>query len=364
MKVALLVEKDGFSFVNQAKALAKGFQKIGVTALVLRINIFPTAELKRFHPNVVVGVGSWHSYDHFVARPKRLGYRCVPWIVSDDAVTENVDNYNKLPYFLTTSNYCRSVFIRDGLKPKKLEVVPEAVDDEYWRPMSWPKLKPFVELISIQQPGVELPYGYDIVEIKRTKTPILFTTGGDATSKGALETIAALGRLDKKIPWLYIIKTWPSAGSFDRSMAELKLAQKLGILDRIRYIVGQYSQEFMLSLMNLCDIYVAPSRSEGFGLPHVEAQMCAKPVITVNGTATKETIIHGQTGYLAMARPYGNRVKADVGDLARYLKILLTSPAHRKDFGRRGRAQARRRFRPEFVARQMLGLLSQPKRLH
>jgi alpha-maltose-1-phosphate synthase len=362
MKIALLVQKHGYSFVDQADALKEGFRRIGVDTIMMRIDEFPSRQLTRYRPDVVVGVGSWHSYDAFVARPTRLGFRCVPWIVSDDAVSRHISAYNRLPYFLTTSQYCRSVFVQDGIEANRVLVVPEAVDEKYWRPIPWVKLKPFVETVSIQKPGVELPFGYDLVDLKRKKTPILYTTGGDATSKGSQETIAALGRLDKKIPWLYIIKTWPSAGSFERSIEELTLAKKYGILDRIHYIVGQYSQEFMINLMNLCDIYVAPSRSEGFGLPHVEAQMCAKPVITVNGTATKETILHGQTGYLAMARPFGNRVKADVGDLAKYLKILLTSPARRKTFGLRGRVQAQRRFGPEVIAQKMLRLLSQPKR--
>jgi glycosyltransferase involved in cell wall biosynthesis len=359
MKIAILAAKDGFSFVNQASALAEGFRRIGVDQLTLRIDDFPAQKLSRFRPDVVIGVGSWHSYDDFVVQPSRMGYCCVPWIVSDDAMTKHVEAYNRLPLFLTTSPYCRTVFIRDGIQPERLAVVPEAVDDRYWRPLSWPTLKPFVEMISIRQPGIKVPYSYDLIDIKLKKIPILFTTGGDATSKGAQETIAALGRLDKKIPWLYLIKTWPSAGSFERSIEELNLAKKFGILDRIHYIVGQYSQDFMLSLMNLCDIYVAPSRSEGFGLPHVEAQMCAKPVITVDGTATKETIIHGQTGYLAKARPFGNRVKADVGDLAKHLRTLLTSPTRRKRFGQQGRIQARRRFSPEVVARQMIQVVSQ-----
>jgi glycosyltransferase involved in cell wall biosynthesis len=92
--------------------------------------------------------------------------------------------------------------------------------------------------------------------------------------------------------------------------------------------------------------------------------MCAKPVITVNGTATKETVLHGRTGYLAKARPYGNRVKADVGDLAKYIKILLTNPARRKAFGLQGRVQAQRRFGPEVVAQKMIRLLSRDQRPH
>ncbi len=52
-------------------------------------------------------------------------------------------------------------------------------------------------------------------------------------------------------------------------------------------------------LMNTCDIYAAPSRLEGFGMPQVEAGACGKAVLGINAMAMKETLVHGETAFLA-----------------------------------------------------------------
>ena len=38
-------------------------------------------------------------------------------------------------------------------------------------------------------------------------------------------------------------------------------------------------------LIAACDIYAAPSRLEGFGMPQVEAGACGKPVIGIKAMA-------------------------------------------------------------------------------
>ena len=52
-------------------------------------------------------------------------------------------------------------------------------------------------------------------------------------------------------------------------------------------------------LIGACDIYAAPSRLEGFGMPQVEAGACEKPVIGINAMGMLDTLIHGETAFLA-----------------------------------------------------------------
>lgn len=363
MKILLLVAEHGYSFVNQAQALSKGLSKIGIDNVVERIDSFclPYQKLQVFEPDLVIGVGSWHSYLTLVKEPQKLGFKVIPWIVSDGKIDQYIEEYNQLGLILTPSQHCKQIFIRDGINEKNIKVLPEAVDPDFWQQLQETRLTSLLRLISISDPELSLPFKFDLIRLRKEKVPILFTTGGSATSKGTQEVITALGEVNKKIkgvPWIYIIKTWPSINSFQDSAKELKLAKKFGILENIRYIVGEFSQEFMRGLMSLCDIYIAPSRSEGFGLPLVEAQMCGKPVISIEATSTREIIKHGETGFLAKANFDEGYPRAEIKDLSLFIEVLLTDKRLRSKMGRNAKTHAVEKFNPKTIAQQMLSLIN------
>jgi glycosyltransferase involved in cell wall biosynthesis len=115
-----------------------------------------------------------------------------------------------------------------------------------------------------------------------------------------------------------------------------------------------------------CDIYAAPSRLEGFGMPQVEAGACAKPVLSIAAMAMLETLVHGETALLAgvseenyiqettlgpeagfregqvitFTTPRIADYRADVGDLSRYLEVLMRDPGLRHRLGESGRKRA------------------------
>lgn len=360
MKILLVAPKEGYSFVNQATYLSKGLTKIGVENVVLVTGGVLAENIKQISPDLVLGVGSWHSYQDFVSVPQSLGIKYIPWIVSDEKIDNFVDQYNQLPLILTPSNFCRGVFERDGIKGNILKVLPEAVDYDYWQPLPKEQIKKFADLISITDHLNNLPFKFNLWDLKEKDVPIIFTTGGDATHKGACEVIKALGKIDKEIngKWIYLIKTWPSPSSFENSIAELTLANKLGIGENIRYVVGEFSNDFLLHLINLCDIYAAPSRIEGFGLPHVEAALCEKPVIGLSETATEETVLDKETGFIAKSTPYGNQRISDIDSLADILKKLITDKGLRNTLGENGRKKSIERFGPENIARKLMDIVS------
>jgi hypothetical protein len=78
------------------------------------------------------------------------------------------------------------------------------------------------------------------------------------------------------------------------------LRDALGIRDHTRFPsqaamqIG-ISAEEMVNMYNALDIFLLPSKGEGFGIPLIEAQACGVPVITSNHTACKEL---GQFGWL------------------------------------------------------------------
>lgn len=355
MKILLLVAEHGFAFINQAKALSKGISNLKITNKVARISpLTPVKKiLEDFRPDFVIGIGSWRSYPTLVKEPKSLGYKTIPWIVSDEKIDQFIHEYNLLNLILTTSQYCEKVFIRDGINKEILKIVPEAVDTDFWHQLAEKELQPFLKLISISEPDLSLPFNFDLAKIHEQKIPVLFTTGGDATSKGAQEVINALAKLDKKIPWIYLIKTWPSEGSFKHSAAELKLVKQFGLYEKVRYIVGEFSRDFVRGLMSTCDIYVAPSRSEGFGLPLVEAQFCEKPVISMKATSTQEIVKDGITGFLVPSKDINGQPRADTQELSTALQKMLTDSNLRKKMGKKAKVFVTENFSPTVIASKL-----------
>jgi hypothetical protein len=94
-KILLLVAKDGYSFVNQANALSKGLDQLNVRNTIIRVTEkYPEREIRKFGPSVVIGIGSWHSYPELVERPRHLGFKTLPWLVSDDKVENFIKDLN------------------------------------------------------------------------------------------------------------------------------------------------------------------------------------------------------------------------------------------------------------------------------
>ena len=138
-------------------------------------------------------------------------------------------------------------------------------------------------------------------------------------------------------------------------------------------------------LLAACDIYAGPSRLEGFGMPHVEAGACGKPVIAINAMAFRDTMVHGVNALLAgVARENrieeivladspgfeaGRRVvfeqprivdyRASVNDIADHLLRLLLDADLRETMGAAGRTRAVEEYDYRVVARKFLHLVSQ-----
>lgn len=363
MKIILAVANHAYSFVIQANALAKGFSQINIENKVVAVDLPDdlTPILKSFKPDVVISVGNWPDFNLLVKIPVELGYRVIPWIVADDIkITNFVDDYNRLPLILTPSLHCKENLKICGINPDLIKIVPEAVDPDLWYQMDDSQISEFLNYLSIPITTKSPVNKYNLIKAWENKIPVIFTTGGEATKKGAQEVIKALAKLDPKIPWIYIIKTWPGSVTFQKSIEELNLASELNIIDRVRYIVGEFSQKFMCSLMSLTSIYAAPSRVEGFGLPHVEAQMCGNPVITMAATSTKETVIDGQTGFLCQVdNSDPNLPKAEINDLSKHLELLLTDHNLRQNMGQNALKHAHANFSPAVIAQKFLDLINQ-----
>lgn len=100
--------------------------------------------------------------------------------------------------------------------------------------------------------------------------------------------------------------------------------------------MGMVSDETLQSLYQSCDLFVAPSLYESFGLIYLEAMNYAKPVIGCHAGGVPEVVEHGVTGLLV--DPEAPRA------LAEAMVSMLRSPTRLREMGMAGRQQLMTKF--------------------
>lgn len=91
------------------------------------------------------------------------------------------------------------------------------------------------------------------------------------------------------------------AGSLNENGAYIKLANQLGIKDKIRFLGWRKD---IAQLMNTADICVASSIREGFGINLIEAQYCHLPIVAVSNRGHNTIIKDGENGFLVPLNDY------------------------------------------------------------
>ncbi|MBX3730413.1 MAG: glycosyltransferase family 4 protein [Candidatus Sumerlaeia bacterium] len=125
---------------------------------------------------------------------------------------------------------------------------------------------------------------------------ILLTVARIAASehfKGYDRVLHALPRVLEQVPnAVYVL----AGGGDDRARVQRE-ADSLGVGHAVR-LPGYIPELELADLYNLCDVYVMPSRKEGFGIVFLEALGCGKPVIAGNADGSVEPLADGQLGIL------------------------------------------------------------------
>lgn len=108
--------------------------------------------------------------------------------------------------------------------------------------------------------------------------------------KGFDEVLEVLPDLDADISYLI------AGGGNDVPRLKRK-ASALGVADRVVFN-GLFPEEEKADLYNLADVYVMPSRGEGFGFVFLEAMACGVPVIASRLDGGREAVRQGRIGQL------------------------------------------------------------------
>ena len=374
MKILLLYDypPSPGGLATQGDLLYRGLLEMGVDAQAVH---FESAQEKEwyyrwFEPNVVVGVGYWGHTPQLILHPQRYGVQPVPWLVADGYIANYQEVLNALPLILVTSNWVKEMYVRDGISGEKIEVLPVGCDTDSFIPhdKSDPKIVAVRESLGLSPDQI-----------------MILTVGGDAASKGAQEVMQALAIIDTKAPdWKYVCKVWPQPRTEQQNIADLNMAAHLGIEKSVIYATNKISRNFMPYLIGACDIYAAPSRLEGFGMPQVEAGACEKPVIGIKAMGMLDTLIHEETAFLAKVaqkivvdqvtlggesgfeekhkvffnEPRTVDYRADVHDIGKYLMLLMTDAALRERMGKVARERVVKNFDYRVVARKFVQIMN------
>ncbi|MEP7050045.1 MAG: glycosyltransferase family 4 protein [Pseudomonadota bacterium] len=339
---------------TQGELLLRGLREIGVDARPAHVESALEKEWNFgwFKPDAVVGIGYWGMTPDLVLHAQRHNVLPIPWLVANGYVVNHRETLSNLPLMLVTSEWVKSVYQRDGIRTDNIEVLPVGCDTERFIP--YPRSDPRVS-------GVREALGVTDDQL------LILTVGGDAASKGGREVMRALASLRDEIPdFRYLCKVWQQARTLKQNKLDMELAEQLGIAGKVLFRDDRISREFMPFLMSACDVYAAPSRLEGFGMGQVEAGACGKPVIGIRAMAMLETLVHGETAFLAGVATEnvaesvevgpeagfepGHRItfqtprvvdyRASVPDLAVHLRALLNDAELRGRMGEAGRMRA------------------------
>lgn len=210
-----------------------------------------------------------------------------------------------------------------GLPPQKVHVIYEA-PAPHFRP---------------------LPYGAWVEETrKRLALPQRFIlyVGTIEPRKNLVRLLRAFARLKQGhgIPHALVLvgqRGWKEATIF-------ATVERLALTHDVRFL-GYVSDEDLVALYNLADVFVFPSLYEGFGLPVVEAMACGTPVVTSNRGALAEVT----DGAAELVDP------EDEESIAEGIRRVLWEPGRAAALGQWGRKRAQR-FRWQQAAAETIAL--------
>jgi glycosyltransferase involved in cell wall biosynthesis len=164
-----------------------------------------------------------------------------------------------------------------GVSEERIEVLPNTFDSEKFRPGPKPAAL-------LQRYGLS------------ASQPIILTVARLAETeqyKGYDNVLLALPAVLQQFPDArYII-----VGDGPDKTRLGALSRELGVKDKV-IMAGYVPNEELAGHYNLCDVFVMPSKGEGFGIVFLEALGCGKPVIAGTKDASAEAVLNGKLGVM------------------------------------------------------------------
>jgi len=124
--------------------------------------------------------------------------------------------------------------------------------------------------------------------------------------KGYDKVIDILPELLREIPSIKYIVV--GSGS---DMLDIKKRITKNHLEDSVILTGYVPDNELVDYYNLCDVFVMPSKGEGFGIVFLEAIACGKPVVAGNKDGARDALLNGEAGVL-VAPDNNDEIKAAI----------------------------------------------------
>jgi len=211
---------------------------------------------------------------------------------------------------ITSSEFSKSEIVKHfGTPPEKIHVIYHGVDPSFRR-----RVPGKAEGVLRTKYGLSKPFVLYVgsLEAKKNIDRLL----------EALALLVSDGRAGERV---LALVGGRGGNDYDVEAA----IQRAGVKERV-VVTGYVTDEDVVILMNLADLFVYPSLYEGFGLPPLEAMACGTPTVVSQATSLPEVVGDG-----ALVAP-----AEDVEALATQMARLLNDPELRRTMSERGRKRA------------------------
>jgi glycosyltransferase involved in cell wall biosynthesis len=217
-----------------------------------------------------------------------------------------------------------SLQTEDGVRPDRIAVVPNFVDDAAFAPVSAAER-------AARRYELRVPADAFIVGIVANLWPV----------KDHATLLQAAARLAPRWPEFHVVLV----GDGQCRQALESLTRTLGLEDRVHFLGRQPNEP---NLHHLFDVSVLSSVSEGFPNSIVEAMAAARPVVATDVGGVGDAVSDGESGLLV---PPSNP-----GRLAAAIEELLLDPHRRRALGTVGYERARARYQAAAVVASLEAL--------
>lgn len=213
------------------------------------------------------------------------------------------------------------------------------------------KVSEFLEHLGAKD-AVTIPNGVDLNKFvkKKTKRPAelgnvttITFTGRLVYLKGVQDLIKAFLEVKKRIGNTKLLIV--GDGPYRPELEALAGRKRPDII-----FLGDKTEEELINILNITDIFVLPSWGESFGISMVEAGVMGIPILASDGGANKEIIRNLETGLLFSA--------GDVETLKEGLCRLIVDKELREQLGERAKEDFRAKFDWDKVAEEWARELS------
>ncbi|MBI4155988.1 MAG: glycosyltransferase family 4 protein [Candidatus Zambryskibacteria bacterium] len=175
-------------------------------------------------------------------------------------------------------------------------------------------------------------------QLNKKEGDIFLVTTGRLVHKNANDdVISALVNLPKNVHFIII-------GKGDLGPKLQKQANDLGLSDRVKSL-GLIPNADLPKYFSVCDIFIRPSRSEGFGISFIEAMAAGLPVIATPVGGIVDFIDDKETGIFCS--PDNPRSIADA------VTLLLNESNLREHIREKAKARVVERYSWSYIAHQM-----------